>query len=155
VQILREEGHKIKRLYYNPNIHPYEEFEKRKANLQILSEREGFDVIYLDDFDQDRWENFQGDISERCTMCYTTRFYKVGEIARDHGFDAFTTTLLVSPYQNHELIVDICNKVSDKYGVHFYYKDFRPGFRQGQAGAREMGLYRQKYCGCIKSREYK
>ena len=73
--------------------------------------------------------------------------------AADHGYDAFTSSLLISPYQNHELLKAVGETMGKKYGVEFYYRDFRPGFREGQAKAREMGLYMQKYCGCIFSEE--
>jgi len=73
-------------------------------------------------------------------------------MAKEKGFDAFTTTLLVSPYQKHELIKELGEKMGTTYGIDFYYRDLREGFRQGQQQARELGLYRQKYCGCIISR---
>lgn len=69
------------------------------------------------------------------------------------GYDAFTTTLLVSPYQNHDLLVQVAEEIANKYGIKFLYRDFRPGFREGQAEARALGLYMQKYCGCVFSEE--
>ncbi|MFZ5689415.1 MAG: epoxyqueuosine reductase QueH [Bacillota bacterium] len=69
--------------------------------------------------------------------------------AKEGDFPAFSTTLLVSPWQKHELIAEIGREMAEKYGVQFLYRDFRPGFRVGRARAREMGLYSQKYCGCI------
>lgn len=69
------------------------------------------------------------------------------------GYDAFSTTLLISPYQNHEALKQIGEEMAEKYGLTFLYRDFRPGFREGQAEARELGLYMQKYCGCIFSEE--
>ena len=69
------------------------------------------------------------------------------------GYDSFSTTLLVSPYQNHELLKEIGEQLGKKYGIEFVYRDFRVGFREGQAKARELGLYMQKYCGCIFSEE--
>jgi len=69
------------------------------------------------------------------------------------GYDAFTTTLLVSPYQNHELLIKVAEEVAEKYDVKFLYRDFRPGFREGQNEARQLGLYMQKYCGCVFSEE--
>ena len=71
----------------------------------------------------------------------------------ENGFDTFSTTLLVSPYQKHELIVKIANEMADKYNIKFLYQDFREGFRIGQQMARDAGLYMQKYCGCIYSEE--
>ena len=73
------------------------------------------------------------------------------KLTKEAGFDAFTTTLFISPYQNHELICETAIKKAQKYNVEFKYFDFRPGFREGQNMAREIGLYRQKYCGCINS----
>jgi predicted adenine nucleotide alpha hydrolase (AANH) superfamily ATPase len=84
-------------------------------------------------------------------MCYSLRLDKVAKYAKDNGFDAFTTSLLVSPYQKHDLIKELGEKFALKYNIKFYYQDFRPFFREGQAMAKEMGLYRQKYCGCIVS----
>jgi len=73
--------------------------------------------------------------------------------AKEHGYDSFTTTLLVSPYQQHETIKNICEEMAERYEIQFLYRDFRVGFREGQAKARELGLYMQKYCGCVFSEE--
>ncbi len=155
VEILQEAGIEFTGYYFNPNIHPIDEFQRRRENLQILSELKGFPVVYSDVFDQPRWEFFEGEIVERCRMCYEIRFEEVARKAAEEGYDAFSTTLLVSPYQRHEMIIEICEAMAAKYGIRFYYQDWRPGFRKGQAMAKEYGLYRQKYCGCIKSKEYK
>jgi hypothetical protein len=76
-----------------------------------------------------------------------------GKYAAEHGYSSFCTTLLVSPYQQHDKIASVSEQKAEKYGASFEYMDFRPGFRQGQDMAREIGLYRQKYCGCIFSLE--
>ena len=155
VEQLQEAGVDFTGYYFNPNIHPIDEFERRRENLKILSEMKGFPVIYSDAFDQPAWEFFNGEIVERCRMCYQVRFEEVARKAAEEGYDAFSTTLLVSPYQRHEMIIEICETLAAQYGIRFYYEDWRPGFRRGQAMAKEYGLYRQKYCGCIKSKEYK
>ena len=72
---------------------------------------------------------------------------------REHGFDAISTSLLISPSQKHEQIRSCGEEMARRYGVEFLYRDFRPGFRAGQARARELGFYMQKYCGCIFSEE--
>jgi predicted adenine nucleotide alpha hydrolase (AANH) superfamily ATPase len=151
VSVLQSEGVNIEGLFYNPNIHPKDEFIRRKENVRILSEIKNIPVTYFDDFMQDRWEQFKGPDNDRCFMCYSLRMDKAAAFAAQNKFDAFTTSLLVSPYQKHDLIKELGEKFSQKYGVDFYYRDFRPGFRQGQQGAKELGLYRQKYCGCIVS----
>lgn len=148
---LQDEGIDVEGLFYNPNIHPKDEYERRRKNVEGFSQAKELKVNYIDDFRQDTWEGFKGSTGERCNMCYSIRMDKAAAYAREHGFDAFTTSLLVSPYQKHELIRELGEKSAKKHGVEFYYKDFRPGFRQGQQMAKEMGLYRQKFCGCIVS----
>lgn len=151
VSVLQEEGMDLYGLFFNPNIHPQEEYLKRKENVEIFSQAKNIPVELWDDMRQEVWENYKGSDEDRCNMCYSIRMDKAASIAKEKGFDAFSTTLLVSPYQKHELIKELGEKFAKKYGIDFYYKDFRPGFRQGQQQAREMGLYRQKFCGCIVS----
>ena len=91
--------------------------------------------------------------NERCKSCYRLRLEKTAEQASKEGFDAFTTTLLISPYQNFEEITTIGNELADKYNILFYLRDFRPYFRKSMGEAKELGIYRQKYCGCIFSKE--
>jgi len=138
-------------MFFNPNIHPIDEFKRRNENLQILSSIKKFETIYFDDFGQEVWENYVGSTEDRCRMCYTVRFEKTAEFAAQNGYDAFSTTLLVSPYQNHDMIIEICNQMAEKYNLKFCYRNWREGYRDGQKKAKDYGLYRQKYCGCIKS----
>lgn len=154
IEQLRNQQISFTGLYYNPNIHPLEEFERRRDNLKKLEAEKGFAVIYQEEFWQEKWEAFQGEILDRCYMCYDLRFDYTAREAKARGYDAFSTTLLVSPYQRHEMIIKLCEKAAETYQIPFYYEDWRPGFREGQSLAREYGLYRQKYCGCIKSKSY-
>lgn len=151
VSVLQKEGITINGFFFNPNIHPEEEYLKRKQNVQVFSRQKNIQVDYFDEYDIEAWKSFEGTVHQRCGMCYTMRVKKAASYAAEKGFDAFTTTLLVSPYQKHNLIIELCEEFAGKYGIVFYYRDFRSGFRQGQQKAREMGLYRQKYCGCINS----
>jgi predicted adenine nucleotide alpha hydrolase (AANH) superfamily ATPase len=148
---IQEEGIYFEGFFYNPNIHPYEEFLKRKHNVEKLAEAKNFIVHYNDHFLQDKWLQYNKSDLNRCFMCYDIRLDEVATFASENGFDAFTSSLLVSPYQNHDYICEMARRASEKYKVNFYYDDFRTGFRTGQQGAKEMGLYRQKYCGCIHS----
>ncbi len=155
IQELLKENFEIQGFFYNPNIHPIEEHVRRKENVEKLSRITNIPVIYDDEFRQDEWEGMK-DIGEaRCNRCYSLRLEKAAEFAAQNGYDAFTTTLLVSPYQKHDLIKELGENYARKYGVDFAYRDFRPGFRQGQQMAKEMELYRQKYCGCILSVNHK
>ena len=140
-------------LYYNPNIHPKYEFERRRDQIVRLGEIHGLSCIYSDDFRMDDWlsEKWKGEYSSRCEMCYSIRMDYTARYAKEHGYDRFSTSLLVSPYQQHDFIAAIAEKSAEKYGVEFVYIDWRPHFREGQNMAREHGLYRQKYCGCIYS----
>lgn len=141
-------------LYANPNIHPYEEFLRRLAGAEKACGIKGIPLGVAAGFDQASWENFTGEREDRCRMCYRIRMETAARFAAENGFDLFSTTLLVSPYQNHEEIRAAGNAAGAKYGVPFFYRDYSPGFREGQRQAKEAGLYRQKYCGCIRSKSY-
>lgn len=138
-------------LYANPNIHPYEEFLRRQESTRMACAYKDIPVVFLPDYDQEKWEAYEEGDPACCEMCYRTRMEMTAAYAKEHGFQAFTSTLFVSPYQNHELMAEICREMAEKYGVTYLHCDFRPGFRKGQQEAREIGLYRQKYCGCIRS----
>ena len=112
-------------------------------------------AIFEEEYGLDEFcKNVIGDLQNRCTnYCYRVRLEQTAKYAKANGFDAMTTTLFVSPYQKHEELKKICEEICNKYGLEFVYRDFRVGFRDGQAEARELGLYMQKYCGCIFSEE--
>lgn len=90
-----------------------------------------------------------GDIDHRCAYCYEHRLEGTAKYAAEHGFTAFTSTLLASTYQNHEAIAAAAEMYARQYGVEFLYRDFRSNFRTGNQQARELGFYMQKYCGCV------
>ena len=90
----------------------------------------------------------------RCqNYCYPKRLRKVFEYARDNGYDTVSTTLLYSIYQQHDIIKDLMEHLAKEFNIKFLYRDFREGWEEGQKEAREVGLYMQKYCGCIFSEE--
>jgi len=152
VDYLREKGMDIHGYFYNPNIHPYTEYVKRMETLQKYAANIEMPLNCDDDY---RLEEFLRKVvhreTTRCLGCYTLRLEEAARAAQKGGFDSFTTTLLVSPYQKHELIREIGLEYGQKYGVPFYYADFRPGYRQATVRSRELGMYRQQYCGCIYS----
>ena len=92
-------------------------------------------------------------IDGRCTWCYEHRLEETARFAAENGFESFTTTLLASVYQRHDLIAAAAERFAKQYGVQFLYRDFRPNFRAGNQRARELGFYMQKYCGCVFSEE--
>ena len=98
-------------------------------------------------------KNVASDIEGRCVYCYSVRLEETAKYAKEKGFSGFTSTLFSSLYQDHDLMVKKAEELAEKYGVKFYYSDFRPNFREGNKKARESGLYMQKYCGCVFSEE--
>lgn len=140
--------------WYNPNIHPYTEYKSRRDSAAALAEGLGFPLILRDEYGLRPFiAAVARDIPGRCPSCYEMRLEATAIDAVARGFDAFTTSLLISPYQKHELVVEAGMAAALRHGLRFYYRDFRPLFREGQKKARELGLYMQKYCGCIFSEE--
>ena len=152
---LREENIEPTIYWYNPNIHPYKEYEARRNCLKEYTNSINITAIFEEEYGLKEFcKNVVNDLENRCSnYCYKVRLEKTVEYAKKNGYDAFTSTLFVSPYQKHEELKKICEELSKKYNIEFLYRDFREGFRQGQAKARELGLYMQKYCGCIFSEE--
>lgn len=154
-EYLQNDNTGYKMLWFNPNIHPEFEWERRLDNLRKAAEHFNVELLEEGICLEDYWKGktYLNEYASRCAMCYDIRLDFTACYAAEHGFDSFSTTLLVSPYQQHDLIRSVAESKAEKYGVRFAYYDFRPGFRQGQNMARDIGLYRQKYCGCIFSLE--
>ncbi len=152
---LREEGIEPTIYWYNPNIHPYKEYEARRDCLKEYTKSINVNCIIEDEYGLDEFcKNVSNDLENRCAnYCYPVRLRKTFEYAKEHGYDAVTTTLLYSIYQNHNFIKAYCEKLSKEYGIEFLYRDFRYGFWEGHDKAKELGLYMQKYCGCVFSEE--
>lgn len=141
----------IQGYYYNPNIHPKEEFARRLYSTSQACANKGIALNLESEYDIKSWLEFNEKKGNRCEMCYRRRIEATAKFAAENGFTHFTTTLLVSPYQNHDLLIQICEEMAEKYGVKFYYDDFRVVYREGQKEAQSLGMYRQKYCGCVLS----
>ena len=147
---LKQEGHSFDILFYNPNIHPYQEFKHRLSTLREFCEKKQLKLIINKTYDLETC--VRGMLEEptvRCAYCYRMRLYNVAQFAKENGYDAFSTTLLVSPYQKHELIRQTAEEAAKLYDIPFYYEDFRVGYQRGVDISLEMGLYRQQYCGCV------
>ena len=155
IDSLRAEGIEPTLFWYNPNIHPYIEYITRRDCLKEYAKKVNAELIIDEEYGLDEFcKNVVSDIPNRCVnYCYKKRLTEAVRYAAKNGYDAFTTTLLVSPYQKHDELKKVCEELSRLSGVKFLYRDFRVGFREGQAKARAEGLYMQKYCGCIFSEE--
>ncbi len=148
--LMRSMGYSVSALFLNPNIYPDEEREKRWLAMQDLASKQGLHVLRAD-MGHDRWlEAVSKDLSKpgRCLGCYRLRLDETARIAREEGFDCFTTSLLLSIYQDHEGIIREALEASRRHSVEFLYFDFRKGYRRSREMARGMHLYMQKYCGC-------
>lgn len=149
---MKEDGFKPTGFFYNPNIHPYIEYKKRLDALRDFSVRAGLDLVLRDDYDLDGFlVRVAGKGASRCEACYRMRLDAVAREARKNGFGSFTTSLLYSRYQRHDLIKAVAQEMAAEHGLEFYYEDFRRGWREGIVESKAMGLYRQQYCGCIYS----
>jgi len=155
IDSLRAEGIEPTVFWYNPNIHPYIEYKTRRDCLKDYLKSIQAKGIFKENYGLDEFcKNVIKDIPNRCVnYCYRARLSETVKFAKENGYKSFSTTLLVSPYQKHEELKAVCEELAELSGVEFIYRDFRVGFREGQKKARELGMYMQKYCGCIFSEE--
>jgi len=152
LQFLRERGWAVHAFFHNPHIQPYTEWRKRLEVLRAFAEDRKLPLIVRSDYDPEaffRQAAFRE--SARCLYCYAVRLEATARLAAKSRFDAFTTTLLYSKRQKHDLIRAMAEEASRRYSIPFVYEDFREGWKEGQTQARAMGMYRQQYCGCIYS----
>lgn len=150
---------KITIYYYNPNIYPIEEFEKRveeqKRLIKELPVKNKIDFIE-GNYDNDLYEETIKGLEEekeggsRCFLCYRMRLEDTASLAKDKGFDYFTTTLSISPYKNSKVLNEIGEELGTKYNTKYLYADFkkREGYKRSIELSKIYGLYRQDYCGC-------
>ena len=155
IDTLRKEGIEPTLYWYNPNIHPYKEYEARRDCLVQYSKSLDIECIVEDEYGLDEFcKNVSKSLDTRCIdYCYPVRLRKTFEYAKANGYDAVSTTLLYSIYQKHDFIKKYMEDLSKEFGIEFLYRDFRYGFWEGHDKAKELGLYMQKYCGCIFSEE--
>lgn len=152
ISLLRERDVEVKGFWFNPNIHPCTEYKNRLGALRKLQRLWDLDIEYDDHYGLTEYlKNVVGKESGRCEYCYTVRLEQAAIKAVQAKADAFSTTLLVSPYQKFDMIIDIGRMMQEQYAVRFYDEDFRGGYRSGRQMAKTMDLYRQQYCGCIYS----
>jgi predicted adenine nucleotide alpha hydrolase (AANH) superfamily ATPase len=152
LSVVKERGIETSGLWFNPNIHPFTEYKNRFDSVKKLESLWNLNIEYKDEYGLKEFlRNVVGKEDNRCEYCYTTRLEETARKAKEANADAFATSLLVSPYQKFDMITDIGRTLQEKYSVEFFMEDFRKGFGEGRKMSREMGLYRQKYCGCIYS----
>jgi len=144
--------------YYNPNIHPYEEYLRRRLDIEGYVRSIGLDFIE-GEYDKYRWDYMTQGLEHeleggaRCEICFKLRLNKVALYAVNNGFKWFATTLTVSPHKNSRLINRICEELAEDYGINYYKADFKKhdGFKISVRMAKELDFYHQDYCGCLPS----
>ncbi|HQJ27363.1 MAG TPA: epoxyqueuosine reductase QueH [Thermoleophilia bacterium] len=144
--------------FENPNIQPAAERERRRESMVRYSRAAALELILSADREESEgWLAWRTGLAhagpdERCVACLGLRLDAAGAAARELGFARFSTTLTVSPYQRHDIIVAAGETAADRHGVDFIYVDARDRFRTSYAESRRLGLYRQPYCGCAASK---
>lgn len=142
-------------IYYNPNTYPYDEYILRYKQLEILKNYMDFELIFMDYNDEEFYSKVKGleeeiEGGKRCEVCYKLRLEKTAQIAKEKGFDYFTSTLSVSPYKNADKLNKIGQELENIYNIKYIYSDFKKneGYKNSIKNSKEYGLYRQDYCGC-------
>ncbi len=151
---LREEGFEVTGFWYNPNIHPFAEHQKRLASFEAYADSVGLPLIQDHGYQMPLFFRLVAGheaSGDRCRLCYEMRLTRAARVAAQEAFDAITTSLLISPHQNQDMVREIGERVADEHGVGFYFENFRRGWSERGRLTREHELYRQQYCGCIYS----
>lgn len=138
--------------FFNPNIEPGDEHARRLAALERYAPTLALDLVIATDPGSDPGPALAGRGDDRCRRCYEVRLRATAREARRSGFDAYSTTLLFSIHQKHEIVRTVAGAVARDEGIPFFYRDLREGWVEGGRSYRESGLYRQRYCGCLPSK---
>ena len=145
-----KEEFEINAFWYNPNIHPTLEYIFRRDCVREFVKKENINYIEINEYGLLEFlENTLSNLSERCYYCYYKRLEVTAMTAKENGYDFFSTTLLYSKFQKHELIVEIANKIAAEYDIPFFYQDLRELWKEGIKLSKDKLMYRQQYCGCI------
>jgi predicted adenine nucleotide alpha hydrolase (AANH) superfamily ATPase len=156
---MTDSGMDVMGFFYRHNIHPYSECLKRQENLESYARQIGLRLIIQEGYDLEGFiQNVVYREKDRCTYCYHDRLRTTALLAKRGKFDYFTSTLLYSKFQNHDLIKSMGESIGKSTGVPFWYEDFRSGWKEGIEKSKDAQMYRQQYCGCIyseKERFYK
>jgi predicted adenine nucleotide alpha hydrolase (AANH) superfamily ATPase len=150
LEALKAKGLQLSGFFYNPNIAPFSEYAQRRQAVVDLAKTAHIEVFYPEYLPEEFQEAIKGNDTKpgRCLICWSLRLQKTALTAKEKGFDSFSTTLLVSPHQDHEALKKSGQDAAAVAGIEFYYEDFRPGYKKAHDQARQQGIYCQKYCGC-------
>ncbi len=148
------EEHEVVVVYANPNIHPRQEYVRRRDTLLEWARERGAEVVEAP-YDSAAWveavAGHAGEPEERCRRCFELRLRLTASVASELGLEGVATTLTVSPYQDHDAIVAAGRAACESEGLRFVETDFRDRYPEATRRSRELGMYRQNYCGCLMS----
>ena len=148
----QQQGYQLCAFWYNPSIHPYTEHQHRLEATKSLALEMGFPLVISGSYDMiDYFRRVAGHEADRCRHCFEMRLSRTAEYALQSGFDAFTTTLLISPHQKHAQLKDTGERIARETGVDFLYADLRKRYSDSRHRTKPLELYRQQYCGCLYS----
>ncbi|MFC1594512.1 epoxyqueuosine reductase QueH [Candidatus Omnitrophota bacterium] len=150
---LSSQGFSVDGFFYNPNIYPATEYSARRDAVEKVAVDKSV-MLISPEYDSQEFSKAIGATIEspaRCTKCWQFRLEQTARYAHDNGYEYFSTTLLVSPYQNIAVIKTVGEKAAREGGVRFHFEDFRQGFREAHNEAKQKGVYCQNYCGCLYS----
>ncbi len=151
-EILEGEEHQVDGYFYNPNIHPSTEYLRRRQAVEKLAEATSRKVIFCPRYDfEEFFRRIAGREGERCRSCYRLRLEETARAAVEGGYDGFTTTILISKHQDHQLAREVSQAAAAASGTRFLYRDFRDGWKRHWELTERHGLYKQQYCGCLYS----
>ena len=169
VKKLRADGIEPIGYFFNPNIHPYREWQQRLKTAKEFAEKVSMEIHTIEHYQLRDFLKKVGNVVDsieaedtiafndghhaRCKICYAWRLFETAKFAAENNFDMWSSTLFYSIHQNHELMKSTAEKIATQIGVQFYYEDFRVGWQEGIDISHELELYRQNYCGCIFSEE--
>ena len=152
IQHWKDLGYDLTVFWYNPNIHPFTEHQQRLVALRKMSEIQGFKLIENPNYDMVDFLKLVAEKPEnRCYYCFTMRLQETARMAREMNMDVFSTSLLISPLQKHDLLPLVGKEQEQKQNVNFLYEDLRKHYSDSRRITKPLGLYTQKYCGCILS----
>jgi len=144
----RKRGYEVHGLWYNPNIQPFSEYRQRLEAMQALADESEMPLETVEGYDiREYLDRVIGNEVDRCRHCFELRLSRVAEIAAEKGFDVFSSALLISPHQQHELLREVGEKLSGE--TEFAYEDLRKRYSDSRHITKELDLYRQQYCGCV------
>lgn len=152
LQVLKEKNIDVMGFFYRHNIHPFTECMRREETMGQYADEIGLKMIWQQGYELEKFiQSVVFREKDRCRYCYHARLKATAMVAKKGKFDAFSTTLLYSKFQNHQQIIETGQALAREYDLKFFYHDFREGWKQGIEISKERNMYRQQYCGCIYS----